>query len=347
MLLVSACAGPTKSVRMEGDPRAVLTLPGEFEPVDEVLLGWEGGNWEHLPFFTTLAQELASSRTRLVLVGTAEDRGEFVQHLEASGVDAARLGAVDAVVDTMWIRDYGPVYVRSPAGELLVVDLPYHEDRPHDDALPEVLAFARGQRSIATKLPLEGGHLQADGAGRCVITDDAMQRAVVDAGLTPAEVESELRELFGCFHVTWVPALIGEETGHLDMFALLTGPGQILVGEYTPSSDPENAQILDEVARLLTVSGFRVTRVPMPSNEHGLLFRTHTNALIVDDAVFVPIFEHERGTEQRALQVFARAFPGRRIVPIDSSSMITLAGAVHCATRGVPRGRFELDRPGP
>ncbi|MCA9610474.1 MAG: agmatine deiminase family protein [Myxococcales bacterium] len=337
-VLLAGCAGVRGAIELDKPtpPPSPFALPAEFEPVDRVLIGFEQGNWDYLPYFTELAEDVAQ-HADVVVVGDEIDRSAFAEHLVSVGVRPERIQQVEAPLDSMWIRDYGPMFVRTHDGTLAVVDLPYHDDRVADDELPGRIASLERRLHVRVKLPLEGGHIQSDGSGRCVVTDQVMHLAQLDLGLGPNDVADELYALFGCEETTWVPAMAGEETGHLDVFALVTGPGRILVGRYERAQDPLNARLLDEAAETLANAGFVVTRIPMPSNGHQRIFRTYTNALILDDAVLVPVFGGHAYREREALDVLAEAFPTRRIVPIDASGVMELAGAVHCTTRAVPR----------
>jgi len=341
--LVAACAHPSPqpveapSAPLATAPDPVLVLPGEFEPVDRVLIGWEESNWELLDYFTNLALAI-TEEADLVVAGERDDRDELVSYLVRAGVPQERIDRIDAPLDTMWMRDYGPVFVRAPNGEQVVVDLPYAlGDRSLDDELPAAVAAHDGRPHLRIKLPVEGGHIQADGAGRCMLTDDVVVDAGLDYGMGVEELQRRLRRVFGCQQIIYVPSLQGEETGHLDVFALVTGPGRVLVGRYPRSRDPDNAELLDIAAELLEEGGFEVTRIPMPSHRQRTVFRTYTNALILDGAVLVPVYRETARYEAEALQILAEAFPERRIVPIEADDPMSLAGAVHCTTRSVPR----------
>lgn len=340
--LLAACAYPSppeaqSPVAAPVAAEPTLVLPGEFEPVERVLIGWEQSNWELLDYFTNLALAI-TEEADLVVVGEQSDRDELISYLVAAGVPPERIDRIDAPLDTMWMRDYGPVYVRAADGERVVVDLPYAlGDRTRDDELPATVAAHERRPHLRVKLPVEGGHIQADGAGRCVLTDDVVVNAALDFGMPLQELQGRLRRTFGCRQIVYVPSLEGEETGHLDVFALVTGPGRILVGRYPRAQDPENAELLDVGAELLEEAGFEVTRIPMPSHRRRYVFRTYTNALILDGAVLVPVYRETARYEAEALRVLAEAFPGRRIVPIEADAPMDLAGAVHCTTRSVPR----------
>jgi agmatine deiminase len=273
----------------------------------------------------------------LVVAGEPEDRDLFVDFLRGQGVMGDRVQTIDAPLDSMWVRDYGPVFVRGVGGMMWVVDLPYHANRGLDDELPQRVGAQERLLTLSEKLPLEGGHIASDGQGLCIVSEDVVVEAL-EPTTDEAFVRARLDAVFGCRHTVFVPPLFAEETGHVDVFAMITGPARVVVGEYSRREDRVNARRLDEAASRLTDAGFEVTRIPMPSNDHWGTFRTYTNALILDRSVLVPTYRRHRLHEERALEILADAFPGRRIVPIEASPLAELGGAIHCATRTIPRG---------
>ncbi len=319
----------------EDAPDDVLGLPGEYEPVERVLFGWHPGNWDYVRFFASVLRTVTADAKALIAVESTEEQVLLMESLAGYGVDLSRVDFVMHMLDSMWIRDYGPMLVRTQDGGYRVIDLPYHADRENDDSYPASFAAHEGLPVSRPALEMEGGHIQSDGAGRCVVTDDVLVRNEVYE-YSEADVRRLLRRYFGCQQVTIVPALFGEETGHVDVLAYITGPAHIIVGAYRPEEDLVNSRRLNRAARALRESGFTVTRIPMPSNDHRRIFRTHTNVLVTNHSVLVPVFRRDRHHQHEALQAFARAFPGRRVVGIAADGVMSLAGAVHCTAMAVP-----------
>jgi len=348
-LLLAGCASNARSVAAErrslavaepdpvasetDEPSDVVTLPGESGPVERVLFGWHAGNWGYLRYFGSVMRAVVRDARVLVAVESEGERLALMDALAGERVDLSRVDFVIHTLDSMWIRDYGPVLVRTRAGGYRVIDLPYHADRVGDDAYPARFAEEEGLPLSRPPIAMEGGHLQSDGTGRCVITDDVLRR---EAGPTEEELRHVLRAYFGCHSVTIVPRLYAEETGHVDVFAYVTGPGRVLVGSYRREHDLVNSRRLDRAAALLREAGFEVTRVPMPGNSHRRVFRTYTNVLVLDHSVLVPVFRNDREHERRALRAIADAFPGRRVVPIRADGVMGLAGALHCTAIAIP-----------
>src|SRR5207253_2300744 len=80
-------------------------------------------------------------------------------------VDPARL-------QTVWMRDYGPIILKSKKdGRRIVGDMGYFSNRHLDDSLPSQYAKMRGwERRDVESLKLEGGNFMTDGKGRFFVT---------------------------------------------------------------------------------------------------------------------------------------------------------------------------------
>lgn len=305
-------------------------VAGEFEQADELIIGWGSGAWELEQFFMDMLA-VAVGRIDITIIVPDRNTAQFIREDMASiGIDSSGVQMLIAPIDSIWMRDYGPLVTRSPNG-YQVVDPRYYWGRWYDDLIPSSLAGYWGESVSRPPIEMEGGNFLSDGAGRCVTTDMLyVQNAA--RGYTEREVDQIFRDYYGCQTTTVAPRLVNEGTGHIDMFTHITGPGEVLVGQYDPLADPANAAATDEAARLMQADGFNVTRIPMPSNEGHRLWRTYTNALAVNDIVMVPVYDEDSRFEQQALSLFQQAYPNKTIVPIDSDEVIYWSGAVHCVT---------------
>ena len=313
------------SLRRQRVVHRVSHLPGEFSSPLMVLMAWPRHDPLLLPYFTEILSVLADEAPSTeVFVPSARVAAGLRGALKRAGVDTGSVQFTPLALDSVWIRDFGPLVVRTTGGGYQAVDLRY-DGRPWDDGLPTRLARTWGILARKVPLVLEGGNLQSDGAGSCLTTEAVLD----DNGYSPARVRRILRRHLGCRRTFILTPLEDEPTEHVDMFATITGPGQVMVGSYTRQEDPVNARRLDTTARQLAAAGFQVRRVPMPHHRDGV-FRTYTNSLAVGGKVLVPVYADDRRHEARALEVFQQAYPGRVIVPVDSSEIIHRDGALHC-----------------
>lgn len=322
-----------------------VVLPGEFEPVERLLMAWD----DSLADFLVDVMAAAWNEARItVLLGPDQPDDGLVYGLRQVGLDARAVQRVRAPVGSVWVRDFGPLVVRTPGGGRQVVDFTYYLDE-QEDHLPRALARKLWPRWPVRHsfLDMEGGNIQSDGHGRCITTAGYLDRDLLAMDMVDhTALRQELRAQLGCQTLAILPPLDGEPTGHVDMFAIITGPGEVIVGRYDPMLDPNNARRLDRAADTLRGAGFRVRRIPMPDHGDGL-FRSYTNALAVNGTVIVPVYPEADRSEEEALAVFRAAYPGRRVVPVVATEIIRLYGAVHCATMTIAAPGPKASRPRP
>lgn len=333
VLLAAGCgrAAETPALAVVGATEWVL--PGEHEPVERLLLAWDDG-------FEGLQAEMIEVALAYTDVTVVVDPGvgaaSVAHRLAERGLLRPSLALIEQPLDLPWIRDFGPLVVRSSGGARRVVDARYFQEGP-EDSIPGLLAGAL-QIAQVVDLPLEieGGNLLSDGRGRCVTAAGYVDADDPVSGLDADEVRRQLRRHLGCREVVIVPPLFGERTGHVDLLVTLTGPGEAMVGRYDIEQDPINALRLDEAAARLVDAGFLVRRVPMPDN-HDDVFRSYTNSIAINGAVLVPVYDDDRRVEAEAFDVFRAAYPDRDLVAIESTEAMELDGALHCLTMTVAR----------
>ena len=306
-------------------------VPGEFESVRELLIGWGAGAYGNEQFFADIIAAASTEAPVTIVVPDQQTANTLDYDLERVGADLGNVRYLLFSVDSIWMRDYGPLGVVTGTGARATVDPRYYWGRWMDDYFPTALAGARGQSVTRPPIEMEGGNFLSDGAGRCVTTDANTWRNAA-FGYTEADIKDLFRAYYGCQQTTIVPAMENEGTGHVDMSVHITAPGEVIVGKYSANDDYTNAQRLDVTAARLEASGFLVRRVGMPRNGGQTVFRSYTNALAVNGKVLVPVYAADTRFEAATLDVFAEAYPGRDIVPIPSDGIIQMAGAVHCVT---------------
>jgi agmatine/peptidylarginine deiminase len=306
-------------------------LPADYEPVQQLLLPWHD---EYAAFFVDVAAAAQGHVELVVVLDITQDPDETVRDLATAGLQPGDYELVVVPIETMWLRDFGPLITRASDGQRGIVDTRYFS-RGDDDEVPYALAEQLWPDIpiVDTDVQIEGGNLLSDGAGRCVTTTLTFESLDRDQRRA---ARRQLRTRLGCHRLIVLERLFGESTGHVDVFAIISGPRRIVLGDYDRRVDPENAAVLDRNAARLRRAGFTVDRIPMPSNTDGA-YRTYTNAVLINDVVLAPVYADDRSVEDDALAVLRYAFPNRAVVPVDATSIIQLAGAIHCATMTVAR----------
>jgi agmatine/peptidylarginine deiminase len=325
-------------------------LPGEFEHHDILVLSCEQLALHHPDMFGEIVSETRKSIAILALV--SDDAGtEFVTGvLRQRKVPARDIRFLDVLHDTMWVRDYGPFSVRNRGGQPAIVDTHYLEDtdRANDDQVPAVMADRLGMDLIRAPIVLEGGNLLSNGEGLC-ITTVALLASNANRNLAEDRIQHMLHRYLGADQTVFLEPLMGEPTGHVDMFALFASPDTVVIGSYDPLDDPLNAAILDRNAACLeqvcTRRGrLRVIRVPMPTNADGV-WRTYTNAIFANGVLLVPVYSDvDPALQDVALNTLQQTLPGWRIVPIDAKDAIPFGGALHCVSKTILASKGWQDR---
>ncbi len=335
-----------------GDLAGRFRLPGEFEPLEAVVLApslrLEGVEpWSVCATIAALKDPLPV----IGLVRDEEEEAELKAALRERGLSEDSLRLVRIPYESSWIRDYGPLFLLGRDGLRLVADAQYaYPRRSHDDRVPIYLAELFQVPHFEVPLVFEGGNLLSNGHGLCLTTTAIAERNSRDTRYAVtayhdydlAAVRSVLLRAFGFSQVVFLEPLEGEITGHVDMFAALTSPNTVVVGQYHPAVDPVNAALLDRNAAKLrglpTPHGpLRVERIPMPTNRDRV-FRTYTNVLFADGLLLVPSYPGvDYEAEQEAIAIYTRLLPGWRIKQIDVTGIIRKGGGLHCLSVNVPR----------
>ncbi|MBP7126242.1 agmatine deiminase family protein [Myxococcota bacterium] len=326
-------------------PEGAFRLPGEWEPVRSVLLDLPDDLGASIHgILAGMIREGIREAEWHVLVPGASIRRVMEDNLLAAGLSPSdleeRVRFLPFATESLWTMDFGPVPLLDDRGRLAFADFRYFRDRPRDDAVPSWLGRLLGVTTYRPPLDLEGGNLQGDGEGTCYTTRRLFQG---NPDRTEEEIRGMLREYLGCDRLV-VLFPLADGTHHLDMLGRLAGPRTFLLGQGSPDRNTEetvgnleaNAAILEEVVRR-DGTRLEVIRIPMPYQLDGV-WRTYTNAAMVNGVVLVPVYEADRGLETEALAAWSRAVPGARVVPVESEGIIGWGGALHCIARTIPMG---------
>ncbi|MGB6043225.1 MAG: agmatine deiminase family protein [Pirellulales bacterium] len=315
-------------------PQVQGRVRGEFEHQHALLLGCHELIEDMPELFVEIVRQTSGKVSIIALVSDVEEYQFANMILRSKHVAADHVRFAEVMHDTLWARDYGPMIVDSKDRGPVVLDAGYGLGRSNDDRVPEELARLFKLPLVPVPLTIAGGNLLTNGEGFAIVTDQILAENVAADDDEDVFFET-LRRTYGFQQVVMLESLVGEATGHVDMFATLTSPNTVLVGAYTYQQDAENAAILDRnAARLGQVSTshgpLRVVRVPMPPHDDHI-WRTYTNVIYANGVVLVPIYpELDHRGRRRALEIFSKALPTWKVVGVDATRIIELNGALHC-----------------
>jgi len=331
---------PQRPAKTDVRPLDHVSLPADFQKHKTLLIAGGVLSRKCPGVLPSVVAAVSGRLDVVVLVANKDDRRRVEAELTEAKLPADAVRFLKVPVDTMWVRDYGPIFVKDAEGRSLAVDTEYQiSRRPSDNAIPPPVAKYFNTRLDTAELLLEGGNLLSNGRGLCLTTTTINRN--IARGLDAADVVRLLRKHFGSVQTAFLEPLDGEHSGHVDVFACFTAPDTVVVGSYEKDADPRNAAILDRnaqrLSRLVTPHGkLRVVRIPMGNNEDGR-FRTYTNGIFANGIFLLPRYEKSSTVaDRRAAATFSRLLPTSKIVRIDCEQLIQHDGALRCISGYVP-----------
>ena len=184
-----------------------------------------------------------------------------------------------------------------------------------------------------------------DGEGTVLTTGQCVLNPNRNAGWTEGAAEAAFAGALGARSVLWLgEGLANDHTdGHVDNLARFVAPGVVACPVAFGRGDP-NAKAYDDAARRLAgmtdAAGRRLTvmRIPSPGWIDGAEGKaapaSHMNFLIANQAVIVPLYEDKAGGF--AVQALEHLFPGRQVIGLPSSAILTGGGSFHCISQQEP-----------
>lgn len=317
----------------------------EFENIKATLFRWPY-DWSALrdEYAVMLQAAFDGDSVAAVWVGSTQQQAQAESYLQSQNVPTSHIRWVVAPTNSVWIRDYGPLFLYEIGGNRYgLADFHYYSNRPADDDTPLEVADALNipvmNRQTANVVYTEGGNLMHDGVGlvtystRTYSQNQGVPRTTIDQRILTAFDASKAI-------VPQDPTLDG--TGHVDMFLKIVNEDTILVGQYAPNQ--RDYQILENAAALFAgeTNGrgepWNVVRIPQPDVYYVLFIfpvvRTYTNSVIFNDQVVVPTYGI--AADAQALAIYEQVFPGRTIISLNANDIIEAAGAWHCVTMEHP-----------
>lgn len=315
-------------------PAVPPDTPAEYERNEGMLIRW--GSFNSLLTSMTVGVTTGTDATVWVVVSGASQQSSASSTLSGAGADMDQVEFIVATTDSVWIRDYGPRFIREGSSRS-IVDHEYNRTRPNDNAFPDLLSGLWGEPQYDIPLTHGGGnfHLFGDGPAR-------MTELILDEnpGLDEADVQDYYFQYQG-LDLTITDAFDSsyDSTQHIDMWMLPVADREVIIGEYS-ASDTQSYAVTEGVVSNLEGMGYTVHRTPGWSTGFFGTHYTYTNSVVLNEIVLTCQFANASPSyadeDAEALSTFQTAFPGRTIYPVDCSEIIGYSGAVHCIVMHVP-----------
>src|SRR5690625_3224698 len=327
-------------------------MPAEWEYHSRCWMAWPGRE-------SLWGDGLEAARDGYAEVAKAISAFEPVTMLvEPDSLTEASVRCVSGVaclpmeMDDAWIRDSGPSFLLSPAGELAAVDWIFnawglsYRTYDHDAELASQIIDYLEVRRYQAPLVTEGGALHVDGEGTLLAVESSIATPNRNPRKDRAEIERLLLDYSGSTKVIWLPhGLLGDESdGHIDRVACFAAPGTILT---VATEDRDNhkwarLQAHLEVLRTARDAGgrdFKIITLPLPqrkgSGKGEARALSYVNFYLANGGVILPGFDDP--ADDQASDIISGLFPTRREVRIPGPDILKgIGGGIHSITQQQP-----------
>ncbi len=337
-------------------------LPAEFEPHEATWLSWPSNKESCPKTFHKLQDkfgEIASTISRYERVRISAPAMTHMNIRLSIADNEGDLGMVDIydqATNDVWCRDHGPIFIKDKtSGKVSITDWEFNawgnKFPPFDldNGIPEKAASILKMDRYTSKMVLEGGAIECNGAGVLITTESVLLNKNRNPKMSKADVEKELKTMFGVESIFWLKGGIeGDDTdGHIDEMVRWIREDAVLCVIETKESDP-NFKILKEnrerLKELRTLKGERVDviEIEMPLAIEMKDWRlprlpaSYANFMLLNNCVLVPYFGQKKKDAQ-AEDKIAECFPGRELITVTCKDLITEGGGLHCISMHQPK----------
>ena len=345
-------------------------MPAEWERHEATWLGWPHeltdwpGKFAPIPWAFAEIVRLLSQVERIFLMvedSAAEKRVQGILKKTGTKLEAVEFFRVPT--DRGWMRDSGPICVKSAAGEVAYNNFVFNGWAKYDnhkkDGAVVSKANARLKRQLflpmhkGRRVVLEGGSIDVNGKGTLLTTEECLQSKVQERnpGFTKEDYAAVFRNYLGVTNVLWLgDGIAGDDThGHVDDLTRFVNETTVVTSVEEDRGDSNYAALQENLARLKTMKDqdgrpLQVETVPMPKAvefAEQRLPASYANFYIANGLVIVPTFND--ANDRVALKILAKLFPGRDVVGIHCRDLVLGLGTLHCMTQQEPASREKIE----
>jgi agmatine deiminase len=334
-------------------------MPAEWAPHRATWLSWPH-NLETWPkqletvreIWVRMIQALADGEEVSLLVDDDRTRHDVAARLNEVGAPMENISILRIPTVDVWMRDYGPTFVTRAGSEnqLALNDWIFnawgrkyaaYED---DDRVAKDIASLMKVPVFNHSVVLEGGSIEVNGAGTCLITEQCLLNQNRNPHMTREEIEQFLKSTLGVSHLIWLGrGIAGDDTdGHIDDIARFVNPTTVACGLEGNPGDENHVPLRENYERLRDArdqhgNKLAVVTLPCPAPVHddgSRLPASYANFYIANEVVLVPIFDDPN--DRKALGILQELFPKRRVMGLPCRAVVAGLGAIHCVTQQEP-----------
>jgi len=344
-------------------PKRVFCMPAEWEPHEATWIAWPHlqsdwpGKFAAIPWvYVEIVRHLQQSEPVRILVNDRPTETRVQKMLCRAGIDTKRTEFFRYRTNRCWVRDYGPIFVRTQERSVALTDWKFngwakYSNWRADNAIPQKIGNTLGRERIvpehhSRQIVLEGGSIEVNGEGLLLTTEECLLDPIQarNPQLQRVHLEQAFADYLGIRKVLWLGrGVTGDDThGHVDGIARFVGPRTIVAACETDPKDANYAPLRDNIDRLRSMTDtegrpLEVLELPMPC---PLYFKgqrlpaSYANFYIANRSVLVPTFNDPN--DLIVLELLGRLFPDRIVTGIHSVDLVLGLGTLHCLTQQQP-----------
>ena len=234
----------------------------------------------------------------------------------------------------IWCRDYMPVQTESGKFIQFTYEPSYLMGKKEwEESRSDVKLVCKMNGIDATEsdINLDGGNVLICNK-RAIISDRIYSE---NPQKTKEELVEKLSELLGC-EIIIIPALKSQDedlTGHADGMVRFVDRNTILGNERLPNEYKYMREGLQKA-----IDTYNLTYIDVPFFEdkdpdHPLsAIGIYVNYLEVNNLIVVPVFNHEKEKNKKAVDIIQKAFPNKIIETINYDDVAKEGGLLNCTT---------------
>jgi agmatine deiminase len=336
-------------------------MPAEWEPHAATWLSWPKphgisfpDSYEQIPpVLAKMVDALADSERVCINVADAEEENVVRGLLVKNKARTEHVIFHHIPTNEPWCRDHGPIFVvRKEAPRMAILDWQYnawgwkYPPFDLDDVVPTRVSEILDLPLYLPGMVLEGGSIDVNGSGTLLTTKSCLLNPNRNPDLTKKEIEQHMKDFLGVKKILWLgDGIEGDDTdGHVDDLTRFVSHHHVLTVVEEDEEDANYEPLRENLEALRTMKVedgklLEVTTLPMPGKivrDGQRLPASYANFYIANKVVLLPVFADCH--DAWAIAVLEKAFPERKIVPIDCRELIWGLGAFHCLTQQQPLG---------
>ncbi len=335
-------------------------MPAEWEPHEATWLSWprrEGisfpGSFDRvLPVLAKMVHALADSERVCISVQDAAHEREVRGCLNRAAAPDGHVTFHHIPTNEPWCRDHGPIFItRDVEPRLAILDWGYnawgwkYPPFDLDDDVPTRVGEILNLPVHYPGMVLEGGSIEVNGSGTLLTTKSCLLNPNRNPDLVRADIERRLRDYLAVKRILWLgDGIEGDDTdGHIDDLTRFVDHSTVVTVVEEDPDDANYEPLQENLAALQKMkvedrTPLEVLTLPMPHKiqRDGLrLPASYANFYIANSVVLLPTFADTH--DAWATAVLQKAFPTRKVIPINCRELIWGLGAFHCLTQQQPR----------